>query len=178
MKRYVRSKWRNCATKRDEHNRWLMFTDNAMYRAVFADSLEKLWAAAADFTIDRDRKCGDGEGDQTLEADREGVFGWGDLWQKRFTCASSPASKRPRRATQGQEGAAMRIIHDVDSEMQVCASLNRSLCSITMVNDEEQIHIEGDTKYIHSMLKDAVDALEALFDARNMKEQRCASKTS
>ena len=66
----------------------------------------------------------------------------------------------------------MRIIHDVDSEMQVCASLNRSLCSITMVNDEEQIHIEGDPKYIHSMLKDAVDALEALFDARNMKEQR------
>jgi len=50
---YVRSKWRNCATKRDEHNRWLMFTNNAMYRAVFADSLEKLWAAAAEFTRER-----------------------------------------------------------------------------------------------------------------------------
>ena len=40
----VEGVWDNAATRFDEYGRWLFFTNNALYQAFFADSLEELYA--------------------------------------------------------------------------------------------------------------------------------------
>ena len=57
----------------------------------------------------------------------------------------------------------MRIVHDVDSELQCCAAVRGSLVSLSLVNDEEEIHIDGDPKYILPALKEAVIQLESVL---------------
>ena len=49
----VEGVWDNAATRFDEYGRWLFFTNNALYHAFFADSLEELYAKGAEFTISR-----------------------------------------------------------------------------------------------------------------------------
>ncbi len=64
----------------------------------------------------------------------------------------------------------MRIVHDVDSEMQVCGALNGSLVSLTAASAEDEgdgelINIEGDPKYIVPMLKEMLAHVEMLLEA-------------
>jgi hypothetical protein len=49
----VEGVWDNAATHKDEYGRWLFFTNNDLYHAFFADSLEELYAKGAAFTIAR-----------------------------------------------------------------------------------------------------------------------------
>jgi len=72
----------------------------------------------------------------------------------------------------------MRIIHEVDDEMQCCMSakpysanfgmcgFNGFIADITAVNENDVIHIEGNNEYIKKMLQDMlnmIDENEKLF---------------
>jgi hypothetical protein len=60
----------------------------------------------------------------------------------------------------------MRVVHDVQDEMQCCAARNGGLISVSLCNDEEQIHIEGNPKHIVAVLKEALEAIEAVLQHR------------
>lgn len=60
----------------------------------------------------------------------------------------------------------MRIVHDVDDEMQIFCGMNGSLVTVHMSNEDEQIEIQGDPKYILPMLKGAAELLESVLVAK------------
>jgi len=57
----------------------------------------------------------------------------------------------------------MRVVHDVQDAMQCGAARNGELISVSLCNDEEQIHIEGNPKHIVAALKEALGAIEAVL---------------
>ena len=57
----------------------------------------------------------------------------------------------------------MRVVHDVQDEMQCGAASVGELISVSLCNDEEQIHIEGNPKHIVAALKEALEAIEAVL---------------
>ncbi len=60
----------------------------------------------------------------------------------------------------------MRIVHDVEGEMQACASVYGSHVTVSMFCDDEEIHIEGSPQCIAKMLRDALEALESVLAAK------------
>jgi hypothetical protein len=64
----------------------------------------------------------------------------------------------------------MRVVHDVQDEMQCGAARNGELISVSLCNAEEQIHIEGNPKHIVAALKEALGAIEAVLASREQED--------
>ena len=62
----------------------------------------------------------------------------------------------------------MRIVHDIDDEVQVCGSRNGSLIALTATveDSDEVLHIEGDPQHIEAMLVELLQTTRMLTSVK------------
>ena len=73
----------------------------------------------------------------------------------------------------------MRIVYEIDDDVQTCASIRGDYVDLTAVvlNDGDVLNLEGTSKHLRQLLTALMDCLDCIDESQAMPQNHASNKT-